>query len=196
MKAVISLLYKYMYIIYTFHSSLESEHIHHTTGFKDNHSSTPSPLPLLLCSVEVVHALQWLTALLFSYHSPILLYTTDNFSYRHFKFKIFDTGNFRQLYFKSLTILTTDNCIFSYWQFLPLMDVCISNHWQIYFLALTLTIVSPITNSCTTDNWHFYHWWLHFLKLTILTNDNCISCNQQLYFLQLTIVRTSYHYQL
>lgn len=155
MKAVISLLYKYMYIIHTFHSSLESEHIHHTKGFKDNHSSTPSPLPPSLCSVEVV----WL----------YFLYTTDNFSYRHFKFKIFDTDNFRQLYFKSLTILTTDNRIFSYWHFLPLMDACISNHWQIYFFPQTLTIVSPITNSCTIDNWHFYHLWLYFLPLRILS---------------------------
>lgn len=39
------------------HSSLESEHKHHTSGFKDNHSSTPSPPPPLLCSVEVVHVL-------------------------------------------------------------------------------------------------------------------------------------------
>lgn len=134
-----------------------------------------------------------LTVLLISDHSPILLYTTDNFSYRHFKFKIFDTDNFRQLYFKSLTILTTDNRIFSYWHFLPLMDACISNHWQIYFLPLTLTIVSPITNSCTIDNWHFYHLWLYFLPLrilslmiTLLKTDN--SEQWQLHFLSSTII--------
>lgn len=148
-----------------------------------------------------------LTVLLISDHSPILLYTTDNFSYRHFKFKIFDTDNFRQLYFKSLTILTTDNRIFSYWHFLPLMDACISNHWQIYFLPLTLTIVSPITNSCTIDNWHFYHLWLYFLPLrilslmiTLLKTDN--SEQWQLHFLSSTIILlttdncTSYNYQL
>lgn len=99
------------------------------------------------------------------------------------------------MYFKSLTILTTDNRIFSYWHFLPLMDVCISNHWQIYFLALTLTIVSPITNSCTIDNWHFYHLWLYFLPLrilslmitgTLLKTDN--SEQWQLHFLSSTII--------
>lgn len=202
MKAVISLLYKYKYIIHTFLSSLESEHIHHTSGFKDNHSSTPSPLPPF-----TMFSGSCLTVLLISDHSPILLYTTDNFSYRHFKFKIFDTDNFRQLYFKSLTILTTDNRIFSYWHFLPLLDACISNHWQIYFLPLTLTIESPITNSCTIDNWHFYHLWLYFLPLrilslmiTLLKTDN--SEQWQLHFLSSTIILlttdncTSYNYQL
>lgn len=141
-----------------------------------------------------------LTVLFISDHSPILLYTTDNFSYRHFKFKIFDTDNFRQLYFKSLTILTTDNRIFSYWHFLPLLDACISNHWQytsyhwhwqLYLLSLTVVLLTTdisITYDCTSYHWEFYHWWLHFLKLTILNNDNCISYHQQLYFLQPTIV--------
>lgn len=146
-----------------------------------------------------------LTVLLISDHSPILLYTTDNFSYRHFKFKIFDTDNFRQLYFKSLTIQTTDNCIFSschlWMSVFQITDKYTSYHWhwQLYLLSLTVVLLTTdisITYDCTSYHWEFYHWWLHFLKLTILTNDNCISYHQQLYFLQPTIVRTSYHYQL
>lgn len=175
MKAVISLLYKYMYIIHTFHSSLESEHIHHTKGFKDNHSSTPSPLPPSLCSVEVV----WLY---------FLFLTIPLFYYIPLTILAIDTLNLK---FLTLTIL----------------DNCISNHWQIYFLPLTLTIVSPITNSCTIDNWHFYHLWLYFLSLrilslmiTLLKTDN--SEQWQLHFLSSTIILlttdncTSYNYQL
>lgn len=195
MKAVISLLYKYKYIIHTFLSSLESEHIHHTSGFKDNHSSTPSPLPPSLCSVEVV----WLY---------FLFLTIPLFYYIPLTILAIDTLNLK---FLTLTIL--DNCISNHWQYQPLTIVfsvidisChlwmpvfqITDkytsyhwHWQLYLLSLTVVLLTTdisITYDCTSYHWEFYHWWLHFLKLTILNNDNCISYHQQLYFLQPTIV--------
>lgn len=98
------------------------------------------------------------------------------------------------LYFLLLTIplLNTDNCtlffncISNHQQFWPLMDICISNYWQLYFLPWTLTISLSLTdvllttdNSITDDCTS---------QLTFLSTDNCISYHQQLYFLQLTTV--------
>lgn len=98
------------------------------------------------------------------------------------------------LYFLLLTIplLNTDNCtlffncISNHQQFWPLMDICISNYWQLYFLPWTLTISLSLTdvllttdNSITDDCTS---------QLTFLSTDNCISYYQQLYFLQLTTV--------
>lgn len=87
-----------------------------------------------------------LTVLLISDHSPILLYTTDNFSYRHFTFK-----------FLTLTIL--DNCTV-----FQITDN--TNHWQLYFQLLTFLATSgclyfiSLTNillTTDTDNCISYH---------------------------------------
>lgn len=144
----------------------------HYTGFKGNHSSFPPSL----CLVKVV--LQYKHALSINDNSNLLI--NDNYN--------------DWLYFLLLIIpfLNTDNCtlffncISNHQQFWPLMDICISNYWQLYFLPWTLTISLSLTdvllttdNSITDDCTS---------QLTFLSTDNCISYHQQLYFLQLTTV--------